>query len=352
VSNDRVHGPPVAPSADLLRDIVSEFALGRVSAPPILAGGGGSADRVWKLITDQGAWAVKESVGSVIEPPDIERISSGVLFEREAWEHGIPMPEPRLTVNGAPLLEAPVGPPESVVTVREWIDGEPVGWNESAAEREPAALLLAASLARLHSTQWRTARPLSEWWKYSPGFDRWSELEARARYQNAPWIDGLAEAIPRLEEAEAIIATYLAASTLSMCHLDANPHNVLRTRGGIKLIDWDGAGLASPDQEIASVLANWACDGTGMPMDGLPNRMLAAYRDAGGTCGSWDLGVFIQHLTGWLNWIELQMTIALGLRPDDPRTRSQADQSVRDLFVWTRRLDGLQLLLDKLEAGD
>jgi thiamine kinase-like enzyme len=351
VSNDRVHGPPVAPSPDWLRNIVSEFALGRVSVSPILAGGGGSADRVWKVLTNQGTWAVKESVGSAIEPPDTERISSGMLFEREAWEHGIPMPEPRLTVGGAPLLEVRAGTSECVVTVREWIDGTPVGWNENAAEREPAALLLAAGLARLHGVQWSTARPISDWWKYSPGFDRWTELERRARYRNAPWIDGLEEAILRLEGAEAIIATYLPPSTVGMCHLDANPHNVLRTRGGIKLIDWDGAGLASPDQEIASVLATWACDGNGMPMDGLPNRMLAAYLDAGGSCVSWNLGVFIQHLTGWLNWIELQMAIALGLRPDDPRTRSQADQSVRDLFVWTRRLDGLQLLLDMLEAG-
>jgi hypothetical protein len=44
------------------------------------------------------------------------------------------------------------------------------------------------------------------------------------------------------------------------------------------------------------------------------------------------------------------MTIALGLRPD-PHSGTEANQSVSDLFVWTRRLDGLQLLLDTLQSG-
>lgn len=326
---------------------MADFALG-TAIMSVERFTGGSADCVWRLTTDLGTWAVKQSSSAARDP---EWIAEGARFERVAWEHGVPMPEPRMTVDGAPFRLAGFETSESILTVREWIEGTTVRWDESLQEREEAALLLCQGLTRLHQIEWATTSLVSDWWSASPGSARWEELAEMGRDKQSSWVVDMDSALPRLFAAEEIVAMPVLGTLRRMCHRDPNPHNVLRAKGRIFLIDWDSAGMAIPEQEMAGVLANWACDGYGTPMDGLPVRMLSAYRTAGGAFTARDLSIFSMHLTGWLKWIELQMSISLGLQPDDPRDARAADKSVADLFAWLQRVDGLPLLLNMLQSA-
>jgi Ser/Thr protein kinase RdoA (MazF antagonist) len=332
---------------DFLADVMIEFGLGnRIISVERFAGG--SAGCVWRLTTDLGTWAVKQTSAVARDPA---WVSDSTRFERVAWEQGVPMPEPRLSADGAPISLVGSEPSTGILTVREWIDGSAVRWDESLQEREAAALLLSRGLARLHQIDWAATGLDSGWWSASPGPARWQRLTEMGRDRQSSWAEGIDCALPRLLAAEEIVAMPVGSTSRCMCHRDPNPHNVLRARGSIFLIDWDSAGMAPPEQEMAGVLMNWACDGLGRPMDGLPLSMVAAYRAAGGTLVPRDLSIFSMHLIGWLKWIELQLSVSLGLLPDDPRDPRSAEQSVSDLFVWLQRVDALPLLLGMLQSA-
>ena len=314
--------------------ICRSFGLGEPLSPPVLVSGGVEKALVWKLSTSQGEWAIKR----VDLQQGLPRLEQRVRFEREGWEAGLPLPQPRLTEKGAGLLLAG----RHAIGAREWCGWERVSWARPPAE---VLLRLVEALARLHQGEWAHPIPLSRWWLQRERAGGWPELLRHAQLQGRPWAEGLRAALPRLEWADALIEASQPSLQQGMCHLDANPHNLLTNGSQIMLLDWDGCGLACPSGELASVLANWACDGEGLARGELPAQAVRAYRQAGGLFHCAGPEVFRQHLIGWLNWMEERIGLALNPAPGQT---AELDQTVEGLLLWSGRLEGLPALAELL----
>jgi len=324
---------------DPLITVCEEFGLGEMLNTPERIGEGVDKDMVWKVVTTNGVWAVKANKATV----DPDKVETGVRFERELWDAGISLPLPHLTTSGSGKMLLPSG---QIISVREWVNAPSASWHPQEREAEPA-LLLASLLARLHKGDWTNTGSVSIWATQRREEPHWAELLAAARKQDHPWKDALVEALPRIMWAEEIIENASETDDFCMCHLDANPHNILIVDDQrICIIDWDGAGLASASGEIISVISNWACNGNGTPYKDLPARMLEAYRANGGICDTNSISIFAQHLVGWLNWIEFQIELAIS--QTSANKIKEMDEAVTNLLVWTQRIEGIPALLQQL----
>jgi hypothetical protein len=132
---------------------------------------GGLLNRMWRLETDQGVFAVKELTrdrGWTYRPDDIFRL------EQAAFAGGIPMPEP---------ISA-----DTEVLVHRWVEGSKV---PEKPVRASFAFEIGAILARLHALD-------IEWTHVSiedPMPTDWPELATAAVASHQPWADELLDAV-------------------------------------------------------------------------------------------------------------------------------------------------------------
>ncbi len=142
------------------------------------------------------------------------------------------------------------------VAVFPFLAGTPGGWGESLAAPERAELV--TMLAALHRTdpaaiRLRRAGPALSWR---------GDLETALGELARPWTGG-----PYAEPARALLAAAAGpvrrqletldrwsarwpASEVVITHGEPHPGNVLRTPGGLALIDWDTVGLAPPERDL------------------------------------------------------------------------------------------------------
>ena len=70
----------------------------------------------------------------------------------------------------------------------------------------------------------------------------------------------------------------MAGDRLVTCHRDLHPGNVLAEAcGELAVLDWDDAGPACPDRELAGLLMFWHGHDDGTADDGAVRRTLATY---------------------------------------------------------------------------
>src|SRR4051812_44141067 len=136
-------------------------------ARPMIRLQGKATNRVYRLDTERGSFAVKEidvDRGWTFRHDDVLR------FERAAFAAGIPMPEP---------ISA-----DADVVVHRWVDGE-------AVPEQPVSTAFAFEigeiLARLHAldVEWMPAAPSA------PTPRDWPQLVERATATGQPWADEL-----------------------------------------------------------------------------------------------------------------------------------------------------------------
>ena len=220
----------------------------------------GELGQVWRLSSDSGDWAVKESFASA----ETDEQSATTRFCEAAIGHGVPAPAVRRAGDGADQLLIGTTP----VRVLGWVDLD---------EPDPSidAAIVGATVATLHRVEF--AEQLgAHWWYTDPvGPAAWDTLIDELRVARSPLAERFAFWRDEFVALEGWLAPGRAAQT---CHRDLWADNLRRTTAGTPcVIDWDNAGEADPNQELAMVLFEFASDD--------PRRaplLIESYVEAGG----------------------------------------------------------------------
>ncbi len=270
--------------------VADAFRLGRAESlsEPVARG---ELGQVRRLVTDQGTWAVKESLAE-LTADDVAAIERSSAFHLACWQAGIPTPEPQ---SAAGRFVVDVG--GELVQAYTWVEiADPDPWLDPEA--------VGSLLAALHAVRRPVEGTVDEWFEAPVGEREWRAVLKASRAAGAPYVDRLADALPRLVEVETILTPMERVQT---CHLDLWSDNLRRTPDdGLCAIDFDNAGPADPARELAMLVVEF---GRG---DAVRQRRLHdAYRDAGGPgrlTGRADFGLTVaqlhhighRHLRMWL----------------------------------------------------
>jgi Ser/Thr protein kinase RdoA (MazF antagonist) len=312
--------------------------------------GGASTSSLTRVETDDGVWVMKAK--RLRTAHQRGRMEDNFGFETALAAAGVPLPGRRPLRDGTGGVWVRTSPSGDMlaVTVHEYVEGEPADYVEPLDVCAPTALALATALGRAHQIAWRPRTPRDA--GGPPGPARWTALRQDASRTHPDVARALDAWWPMLDFAESVLRTPRTCRRLAPVHSDANPHNVLRTRTGICLLDWGDGELRDPQAELASALLVWGCDAAGRPRDDLPRRMVRAYRDTGAGFEATDLTVFQAHLEAMVLWAWSLCELATGRRPDDPRSPEWALTRLRDTVLpWAPRWARLPGLLDHVRPA-
>ena len=318
--------------------VARTFGLGdRVESMRPVAGAW--SNRVYRLTTDRGVFAVKQLLNPWRDPRWSDWLDEAWRFELAASEAAVPMPAPipnsrdggwRGDVMAAEGQQATAGPDADSagatagrdassypgpgndaglvpVRVHRWVDGVPL---VAGAVTRRTARWSGQVLATLHGL---VVEPVDRTLFPQPDTvtaRRWPELVELARHHHAAWAGQLAQAAGTVDAmAQLAEAAADRREDEVMSHGDLDQKNIILTADAPVLCDWDVAAPVVPVRELAYValsLAGWVrLDVARAAVDG--------YRDAGGSATAAhpsDLGP--RFMVG-LDWIAFNVERAVGL---------------------------------------
>jgi Ser/Thr protein kinase RdoA (MazF antagonist) len=245
--------------ADDAEPIAAAFGLGDVIdfAGPWSRG---ELGQVWRLSTDAGTWAVKESLA--LDAPTEHTATTE--FNEAAIAKGVPAPAVRRGLDGAVSVSI-AGTP---VRVFGWVELDPPDPSLDAA-------LVGSTLATMHRVDFDSKLPAHPWFWTPVGPRGWDGLIADLAAARSPLADRVARWRGEFVANEEWLTSPRAAL---ICHRDLWADNLRRTPAGAPcIIDWDNAGEADPNQELAMVLYEFSDGETAQALE-----LAAAYADAGG----------------------------------------------------------------------
>jgi Ser/Thr protein kinase RdoA (MazF antagonist) len=289
--------PDDAPAAS---EVVRAFALPG-SPERLVPAVGGWSNRVFRLDTTRGSYAVKELRNAWGEPRWRDWLDEGWRVELAARHTGIAVPEPVPNpVTGAALAEVERGDGSGTASVRvhRWVDSV-------AVRPEPVAVDLGrwvgGALAALHACE---LRPLAaDLYRGRVGLttaDVWPELVARSSTVDAPWTADLVRGESLARRASSLLGTWDADDEV-LCHGDVDQKNLLLGPEGPLLCDWDVVLPRLPCHDLAEAalsLASWRAPDVAA-------AVIGGYRDAGGVVdrlGPLDLGPSLASRLGWIRF--------------------------------------------------
>ena len=247
---DPAHAPAVADRFGLgsAQRLVGPVALGRQG-------------EVWRLDTDRGPFAVKQSRVA----PDPDEAEADAAIQELMHGHGVPTPAVVRDVEGRAMAEVEGVP----LRVHTWVDVEP-------EDRRLDPVKVGRLLAAMHRVRVPAAGPVEGWYAEPVGKATWAGLVERLSAADAPFAARLESLLPTLAEIETVLVP--PTDGLQVCHRDVWADNLRATPGGgLVIYDWENAGPASPSQELGVAAYEYGC--------GDPARIRTlhtAYVDAGG----------------------------------------------------------------------
>ncbi|WNV87684.1 phosphotransferase [Umezawaea sp. Da 62-37] len=312
--------------------LCARFAVEHQGPRTIVAAGRGSVGVVWRLETGAARYAVKEFLWG-LEESDVRR---EVAFRDLTDGAGVLSPANIPALDGGYLVRLPPEWGGKLVRVYEWLDGTPV-----RAGQVPE--LVGDVLGRMHALGAVPVNDADPWYSVGPDEATWAALAAAGTRAGADWAAELVAALPRLLDLGALTAE-LPTDVPQILHLDLQPPNLLLVRGRLAVLDWDDTNTGSPERELGFVLAHWhVVDGT-VDTTGA-QRMVEAYRAAGGKAELHGLSSFGMRIATQLNYVLVQAELALDIDAD-AATRSTARQRIRDALARLPRRAELHALLD------
>ena len=288
---------------------------------------GKASSSVYRLDTEQGAFAVKElslERGWTFRHDDVLR------FERAAFAAGVPMPEP---------ISA-----DAEVLVHRWIDGDEVP--EEPVSRA-FALEIGEILARIHA--------LDVTWTHTsvedPAPRDWRELARRAAVTDQPWADELAGTVDALLAIADFVDTCERPGPVVLTHKDIHPWNLLARAGRPVVLDWELSGSLDLASELGSTALSLS---KGRGFDHIDSAVfrsvLDGYVAGGGALPPSGPSWFVFMIGGWLGFTRWNIVRCLAgveatTGPDLARCQDEVRNGLRGLPDMFGRLHSLEDLL-------
>jgi len=284
----------------------------------------GEQGQVWRLDTDDGSYAVKES----FEPPSEADAAADVAFQEAVLGSSkVSMPRPIRTTSGS-VLATVAG---RQVRAYEWIDLLPTDYGFDPA-------VIGETVAAIHRVKHEPARPVHSWYTDPVGASTWQDLSRRVTASGAPFAEGFASDVLTLISLEALL---VPRHNLQNCHRDLFADNILpMAQGGICVIDWENCGLEDPSQELGVVMFDFTV--------GNPERsreLNNAYVDAGGPGRLTGRGSFSMLIAQFGHFYESAAKDWLDPK-SSPNDRDHAIGRFNELFSNPLTLDRIDKFLD------
>ncbi|TDO46090.1 aminoglycoside phosphotransferase (APT) family kinase protein [Kribbella sp. VKM Ac-2571] len=289
---------------------------------------GGFANRMYRLDTDQGSFAVKEL--NLVDRRWTYHVEDVFRFERAAFAAGIPMPEP-------------ISAGDNTI-VHRWVDGEKL---PEAPVSEAYAFEIGEILARLHAlhVEWPHAS-IEE-----PTSRDWPELAERAVATGQPWADELASHVETFLAIAHFVDTCERPGPVVLTHKDIQPWNLLARDGRPVVLDWELSGMLDLSGELGSTALSIA---KGPGFDHIEPAVFRAVLDGyvagGGTLPPPGPSWFVFMIGGWLGHTRWNILRCLAgteasTGPDLALSQESAGNGVRGLPDMFARLPELETLL-------
>lgn len=287
------------------------------------------SNRVFRLTTDDGLFAVKQLRNPWEYPHWREWLGESWQFERRAYAAGVSMPGsiPNPQDDGClAWVETVDGSDVVPVRLHHWVEGTPA----PLGPVEPLVARWAGEvLATLHGFAIvpadRDLFPVPN----TGIVEEWPDLVAAAHRHGASWASLLGEHSSSVEIiADLARSAALRPETEVMSHGDIDQKNIV-LGGGPALCDWDVAAPVVPRQELADVAMSLA----GWTNARVAGHVVAGYLDA---CGGAqlefapsDLG---PSLMAGLDWLAFNVVRAIGTPPAEPAEVALGDRLVLELL--------------------
>ncbi|HYP46446.1 MAG TPA: aminoglycoside phosphotransferase family protein [Propionibacteriaceae bacterium] len=301
--------------------------LGRPTGPMIRVRGG-FANRMYRLDTDHGSFAVKEL--NLVHRPWPYRADDVFRFERAAFAAGIAMPEPILASHQT--------------LVHRWVDGERVPEAPVAAEY---AFEIGEILARIHALDVAWTHISIE----DPTSRDWPELAQRAAATRQPWADELASRVETFLAIANFVDTCERPGPVMLTHRDIQPWNLLAREGRPVVLDWELSGMLDLSGELGSTALSLA---KGPGFDDIEptifRSVLDGYVAGGGALPPFGPSWFSFMIEGWLghtrwNILRCLAGVEASTGPELALSHEAVRNGLRGLPDLFHRLRELQALL-------
>ncbi|MBU2669089.1 aminoglycoside phosphotransferase family protein [Actinoplanes bogorensis] len=285
---------------------------------------GGYANRMYRLDTDRGAFAVKEL--NLHDRRIPYRAGDVFRFERAAFAAGIPMPEP---------IEAGDG-----ILVHRWVDGDKVPEEPVTAGY---AYEIGEILARLHrlDVPWRSGED------EEPVARDWAGLAERATATGQPWAGELTEQVGTFLAIAEFVGTCERPGPVVLTHRDIQPWNLLASAGRPVVLDWELSGLLDLSGELGSTALSLS-KGPGFDdiRPAVFRAVLDGYAAGGGTLPVAGPSWFAFMIGGWLGHVRWNVVRCLhgveaGTGPELPLSQEAVRGGVQGLPVLFGRIPEL-----------
>ena len=326
-----------------IRVVCDLFDLGAPRAAPT-AVGGGLTNRMWRIETDRGVFALKEMNRDADRADYVAWFERAFALEQAAFDAGVPMPRPvPVAETGRCLGEIVRGGLAITARVHEWVDGAKL--DNSAVYPVDVVQRVATILARIHALDMQTDVPVMDTLPVL-GRKHWlarAEQAVSAGAEWAPSLRGLLPAIAELEEY--LVLAHDDATPLLLSHRDTDMKNFMRTAAGeLMLVDWDQAGPVNPRHDVANHALVWAGVHLGDPDATNARAYVDAYRRAGGNDEPFRPTDLAELVSLRLGWFDFNVGRALG-----GRVRDGADRQFGANVVW-RNVEQLPRFVRSLDA--
>lgn len=295
---------------------------------PMIRVDGGFANRLYRLDTDQGSFAVKEL--NLADRRTAYHVDDVFRFERAAFAAGIPMPEP--ISAGRHLL------------VHRWVAGEKL---PEAPVPAAYAFEIGELLARLHALDVEWTHGATE----EPASRDWPELGKRAATTGQPWADELASQVETFLAIAEFVDTCERPGPVVLTHRDIQPWNLLARDGRPVLFDWELSGMLDLAGELGSTALSLA-KGPGFDHiePAIFRSVLDGYVAGGGALPPSGPSWFVFMIGGWLgftrwNILRCLTGVEASTGPDLALSQESAHNGIRGLPDLFARLPELETLL-------